>query len=217
MTADELTNEQLASLGKTISRAARSVAYMWPNIITSEDLQQDLWIEILESPATLKTVIHATENHRFLYLKRMGNRAAGKQRADLEHFSGNFAYSVNDVKKLLSNGALDGLVDEFDSAIVDLNIAIGSLTETTPQYTDAIYSRYRDGEIPSDNAAGIVLSRGLTALTDGMNRSNKRRHAEHSNGPGTRQVLSNAAAYVKTVQQYSGGFEGYMEGGLSSL
>jgi hypothetical protein len=188
-------NEISPELTRAVKRVARSVAFNWPDTVLADDLEQDLWVEILTSPATLAAVQGAEPPLQYRLLTRLANRKAGSQRDDYEFFSGNFKYAVDDVKKLLSRGALTEALSGFDSALIDLDIATDALP---PQYLDAVERRYINQEVPKAGADKERLSAALASLTTQMNRSNKQRCAEHLDGPGTRKAMSNSASRAVT-------------------
>lgn len=185
-----------AEVIKTVKKVARSVAFQWPETITADDLEQDLFIEVLRTASTERAITEAEPGARYKMLARLAHRCAGKQRDDYDHFTGNYRYSVDEVKRLLSAGALDReAIDGFDSASLDLEQSITCLWAQTATYAESITTRYSgEWKVPDSGAAQVRLSEGLTSLTDGMNRSFKSRNAAHSDGPGTRTVISNSAA-----------------------
>jgi hypothetical protein len=85
----------------------------------------------------------------------------------------------------------------------DLKDAMARLEESNQSYANAIRLRYEDGVIPS-GADQDRLRHALTALTTQMNRSHKQSHAERPDGPGTRKVMSRAAAIAHTNREYNG-------------
>lgn len=194
MTLNDLTQEQLDELTRVVRRVARSVAFNWPVTVVGDDLEQELWLEILQKPSTLKALVEADPPLRYRLLVRLGHRSAGNARDTYEFFTGNFRYSVDDVKRLLLKGALDTDVVPDSSSGLDLEASLSALWETTPQYAEAITTRYSEKwESPESRSGQHALERGLTALTDGMNRNSRARDAAHV-GPGNRTVISNAAA-----------------------
>lgn len=180
---------------KQIKRVARNVSSQWPGVVEPDDLEQMIWVHILERPGTQRDLDGMDEHSRYRTLSKLGHRVASQERADLDHFSGNFRYSVDEVKSVLSRGVLVEDIDGFDEAVFDLMEALKVLVARSPQYADAITSRYADQVNPSGDAK-VTLSRALTSLTDEMNKSNKRQHTgvEQPNrslgdGPGTRTVI----------------------------
>lgn len=195
MTLNDLPEGQLAELTKVVRKVARSVAFNWPSTITADDLEQALCLHILERPSTLQTIAEADPGHRYRLLVRLAHREAGRQRDSYDYFTGNYRYAVDEVKKLLAGGVLDDdVIPGHDGAALDLEAGMLILLADKPQYAEAIVSRYTGAwESPQDKSGQNALSRGLTALTDEMNRSFTGRDYDHE-GPGNRTVISNAAA-----------------------
>ncbi|WP_280350416.1 hypothetical protein [Nocardia abscessus] len=191
-------NEALEALRPVIRRAARSVAYQWPEVADADDIEQGIYLRLLESPGSVEKINEMEDAARYRAVVGIGHQLASEERDDYSHFSGNFAYSVDDVKSLLQRGVLSYPVSGFDSAVVDLRIAMDRLDDVAVDYAASIRSRYLWWEIPTRSTEKTTLSRALTALADEMNRSNRKRFAEHHDGPGSRTVVSNAAAKAAT-------------------
>lgn len=204
LTSHDLSEEEMRELTKVVKKVARSVAFTWPETVTADDLEQDLWLHILESPATLKALQNAEPAHRYTLLVRLAHRTAGRERDSYEVFSGNFNYCVDDVKRLLSTGILDVDYDPKPKAErVDLEEGLFALWETTPQYAEAITNRYSDDmPVPVSTTNRDELSLGLVSLTNLMNKNYKSR-ASTFTGVGSRKVLSNATAHSITTHYES--------------
>ncbi|OHT98289.1 hypothetical protein BKG71_19420 [Mycobacteroides chelonae] len=189
-----------------IRRAAKSVAFQWPGILDKDDAEQGIATKLLESPGSLEKIAGMDDKARYRAVVGIGHQIASQERDDLDQFRGNFNYSVNDVKLLLSKGVLiERITDDFHCAQFDLEQALPAIADS---YFEAIQRRYYDNEPTADDSAyGSALSRGLTALTTEMNRSYKRRYAERDDGPGTRHAVSSAAARALSSSQYDGKFE----------
>lgn len=221
---DSNVDDQIA---RDIAKAAKSVAYQWPGVIEACDVEQSIWLELLQAPATFQTLRTMDSGPRYRTISKLGHRIASGERADYEHFSGDFRYSVNEVKNLLDAGVL-GVIEhtlrssysaqEYTTkgggvedvvltkvaAETDLRRAMGDLDSGTPQYADVIRRRYLYGEnVTATGAEYTRLSRALTRLTDLMNRIHKRRHAERLDGPGTRRAISSASARAISAANYS--------------
>ena len=189
---------------KQVKKVARNVSYGWPGVVEADDLEQLIWVHILESPGTQRDLDEMDEHTRYRTLSKIGHRLASQERASYDHFSGNFRYSVDEVKSVLSRGVLIEDIGGFDEAVFDLMEALEVLVTRSPQYVDAITSRYADQIIPTEKSEKDALSNGLTRLTDEMNKSNKRRHVE---GVGMRKAISNSAARAISSSQYDGDLE----------
>lgn len=179
-------SELYTLLSGSVQRAASTAAYKWHGLLGAEDIEQELWVEILESPATTEKLEGSDADLVTDLLARMADRICIKERDTYEHFSGQFRYSVNEVKTVIEAFFLRS-GEELLIDLVDAEVAFDLLTETNPNYADAIFRRYALGETPgSDKPFEDALRRGLTKLTDLMNRNFKDREREHRDGPGTR-------------------------------
>jgi len=232
-TEGNVVGTNVLSLEKEVHKAAKSVAHQWPGIVEADDLEQDIYLRLLESPGSVDKLLNEFDDrNRLNAIIQIGHQIAAQERTDYEVFSGNFRYSVNEVKRLLEDRALhnenpelssnwsvaEDFVSkggEFEDTVLnksssenDLRRGMKRLRERNSKYAEVIDRRYlRDEVIPQeDRAERTRLTRALTALTTEMNRSFKQQQRQHE-GPGSRRAISNAAAYVKSNQQYSGGFE----------
>lgn len=188
-----------------IRRAAKSVAFQWPGVIEADDVEQSIYLRLLESPGSVSKILEMDERPQYRAIVGMGHQIASQERADYDYYKGSYRYSVVEVRKLLNDGALIEPAEGFREAMVDLFLALGVLYEDKPQYSDALYRRYQYGESTTDDKPyKDALNHGLTALVDEMNAINKRRFAERDDGPGTRKVLSNSQARDISNMQYSG-------------
>lgn len=196
-----------------VAKAAKSVAFQWPGIVEADDMEQSIWEHILESPSTMAALQRMENTPRYQTISKIGHRIASKERDDYDHFTGNFRYSVGEVKKLLGDGGLasksswktdeyttDG--GEFEDVVLltvsmaeDLKRGMEKLQESSPQYHDILVRKYRDGEyVTGTGAEHTRLTRAQTALTTAMNHGHKQQHAERPDGPGTRTVIKRSAA-----------------------
>lgn len=186
---------------KQVKKVARNVSYYWPGVVEPDDLEQLIWLFILERPSTQQHLGGLDEHSRYRALSKIGHELASKERASYDVFSGNFRYSVDEVKYVLSKGVLIEDVTGWDEAVHDLMEGLEVLVTRSPQYVEAITSRYAEFEYPQKSADKSRLRDALTAVTDEMNKSNKRRHADE---PGMRKAVSNAAARAISSSQYEG-------------
>jgi len=199
-------------LEKDIKKAARSVAFDWPGVVEAEDIEQDIWEHIISRPNTTSDLLAMEPTPRYRTISKIGHRIASKERDDYDHFTGNFRYSVNEVRSLLSQGALASIhsvqsgwssqevvssggefadtVNTMVSMETDLKRAMAKLKETTPQYHGILIRKYLQNEYIESGADKKRASLALEALTDNMNKSHKRQHAERPDGPGTRKSVS---------------------------
>lgn len=184
----------LNALRSVIRRASRSVAHQWPGVVEAEDVEQSIYVRLLESEGSLDKISEMDELARYRAIVGIGHQIASEERTDYAHFKGNYRYSVAEAKDLLKQGILtenDDEVTRFRAEKVDLLTSLDSLKDS---YAEAIRSRYADLRFPSTDSEKSALKRGLTALADGMNKIHRTRHSERDDGPGTREVISNDRA-----------------------
>src|SRR5690606_36305277 len=86
------------------------------------------------------------------------------------------------------------------SAIIDLSLGLKQLFLKNSTYAANVVNRYAYGIKPEDGKGRMDLTRSVDALTREMNSVSRRRKAEYTEGPGTREVVSNAKAHVMTSQ-----------------
>jgi hypothetical protein len=158
---------------------------------------------------------------------QIGHQIASKERADYDVFSGNFRYSVDEVRGLLegrvlhqSNPALGSNWSiaedfikggEFEDAVLtklssetDLLRGMQRLVKLNYPYAEIIGRRYLTDESLAEAVDRMRLMRALTALTTQMNRSFKQQHAERPGGPGTRKAMSREWAYKSSSSDWDG-------------
>lgn len=177
--------EELYTLLHTpIEKAAASASYKWHGLLEPDEIASELWIEILDSGATAGKLQGSDMNLVTDLLARMADRICIGERDDYEHFTGNYRYSVNEAKVLVEEYFLRN-EEEFMVDLVDVEIALDQLLEINQGQYEAIFRRYALGEVPVEPMKSR-LKRGLTKITDYMNRSFKDRERNHHDGPGTR-------------------------------
>ncbi len=218
-------------LENEVRKAAKSVAHQWPGIVEQDDLEQGIFLRLLDSPGSVDKLLNEFDDrNRLNAIIQIGHQIAAQERTDYEVFSGNFRYSVNEVKRLLEDRALHNDTPELDSnwsvaedfvskggdfsdtvlnkssSETDLRRGMKRLRERNSKYAEVIERRYlRDENIPeSESGARAALTRALTALTTEMNRSFKQQGAARIDGPGSRKVVHRRASQVKSSQQYDG-------------
>ncbi|AVJ50800.1 hypothetical protein SEA_GEMMA_56 [Mycobacterium phage Gemma] len=217
-----MTENKIERLSKSTKRAAKIVASQWPGVIEADDLEQTLYLKLLESPGTVDKVLDLEPKAKDRFLVRMGHQIASQERTDYAYYKGSYRYSLAEVKKLLKAGALKGLeldpeVQTYDSegskphggeskppvdsAVLDLRTALDALRERNETYADAVVKRYLFDEFAETKSEENALRNGTEALTDEMNRVHRVNHVTRDDGPGTRQgVRRESARYVSKSQ-----------------
>jgi hypothetical protein len=194
-------------LSKEVCKAAKSVAFEWPGVLEADDLEQEIYLYLIERPNDIEKLLNDFDDkQRLNAIKRIGHRIAAGERADYEVFSGNFKYSVDDVKRKLKWASNNGATASIRNLSMDNDLVNGMerLAEAHKPHVAAIRSRYFEGVIPTEGKDKTLLSEALTALTTQMNRSHKQQFVDNPDGPGTRKVMSRAAAISHTNREYNG-------------
>lgn len=208
---------------KDIRRVARKAAFDWPGVVEAEDMVQDVVMHILERPGTVVDLEEMDSSSRYQTLHKIAQRIASKERVNHEHFSGNFRYSVKDVRRILSAGGLNGntvrsgsswsseeYISEIDAVAdaalntateaADLERGLDHLAKVNSRYAELIRRRYAEGgDIPRSES--MALSRAVTSLTEKMNHAHKRAHAD---APPMRKAIRNSAARGISSLDYEG-------------
>ncbi|AST15206.1 DNA binding protein [Rhodococcus phage AppleCloud] len=173
-------------LKEQVVRASKNVSRLWSGIIEADDLEQRLWEHILTRPSTVQVLMDARGDDRYGQLARLAHREAGRERADYEVFSGQFHYSVDEVKGSL--GRILTQPGEITAEVMDVMDGLEALSSKNSRHLDLILRRYADGEVLESGADRKALTRALESLTELVNTVHKRNSADHrmSGGPGAR-------------------------------
>lgn len=192
-------SELHTELGEPVTKAASWAANTWHGLLEAEEIESELWIEILKSDATLKKVQKADPGLLFDLLSRMAARICMKERDDYEHFTGNYRYSVNEAKFLVEEYFLrDG--ETLMAEYIDIEVALEQMLTTDKdlesrgrrptRFYEVLYRRYALGQTASQGGDMQRQTRACTKLADLMNKNFKDREREHRDGPGTRTPMA---------------------------
>lgn len=186
-----------------IETAAQRVAKKWPQITTADDLYQELVLHFLEAPGSLEKLAGLSSEKRLARLVAIGHERASEARDKLDYFSGQFNYSVDEVRKLLERGAILTRVRDFDAASIDVQASMEVLHKRNRDYWSILVERYVTG-IKFDresNEAKHLLPRAVESLTTLMNRARSTQSYEFTNGG---RYRNNKAAVSQTRLDYEG-------------
>lgn len=185
-----------------IKKAAQRVAKKWPQVTTEDDLFQDLTLHFLERPGSLEKLAHLTADKRLARLVAIGHEKASANRDDLEQFSGQFNYSVDEVRKLLDRGAIIHIIPGHDAASVDVQTSMQVLKKRNLDYWSVLVDRYVQGVVPANGSSvRKVLDRATESLTTLMNRGRASQTYEFTNGG---RYRNNKAAVSQIREDYDG-------------
>ena len=203
-----MNNEEL---NKDIIKAAKSVALDWSGVIEADDIQQELWVRVLESERAHDAIVKADPALRMDHLKRMGVQIASRYANDYEVFTGNIFYSAAHIRRVLESGLLTvtrrdlAEMDETLTEFLDLHESFDALKRINQEQAQAIWADFVESSYDkSTSAKREKLRRAVNHLTDLMNQAYKRRMAGYEDGPGSREVMSNARARAISSTQWEG-------------
>ena len=185
-----------------IKKAAERVAKKWPQATTQDDLFQELVLHFLEAPGSLEKLANLSPEKRLARLVAIGHERASEARDTLDHFSGQFNYSVDEVRKLVERGAILHRVADFDAASIDLQASMDVLKKRNRDYWSVLVEVYVEGVRPERKSAREkVLERALDSLTTLMNRARATQQYEFTNGG---RYRNNQAAISQARLDYDG-------------
>lgn len=178
-------SEAVTSLVPLIRAVARKVAGDWDGIAEPDDVEQEIWMELLaessyEYVITLAEMEAASQQY---VVNRVGRHVGQRMREDYYQFSGNYTYDTEEVRELLERGALeesDGLTKLSRSEVADVQIGMDRLKERSSAYWAAIMNYYVHC-LPIDYSTSTeknMLQRARAALTSEMNGTRRQAEAE---------------------------------------
>lgn len=199
-----LTKEETKQLDEMIRAAARRVAAQWPTVVEWDDLRQDIWVHLLERPGALNRIFEEQDDKvRQAFLIKVGHQIASEEQIAYERFSGNSLYSVMQVRGLLERKVWK-FRDKVSADKMDLMGALKLLAKKNSGHYAEIVNRFEHDIFPQGGADKMRLQRAVESLTELMNRLGQERRKRHTEGPGTRKVISNSAAQALTARQWNG-------------
>lgn len=171
-----------------VKKVARSTENRWNKMLDADDIEQELWLFIMESPSVQEYLRTRSDGEIVNALNIQADNICSKERLDYEHFTGNFLYNPADVRDLLGRMTQEERV--LDDERIDFEIALEDLRTEYEHYYDSIYSHYYMGYEFEDNPARVRCQRAVDKLADLMNRKRSQRSAERTEGPGTRPKIT---------------------------
>lgn len=189
-------------LAKEVGRAAKAVAVEWPDIADAEDVEQDIWVNLLRTSDRIAKLEAMGPTERASSLRRIGNQLMSQQRADYDVFAGNFRYGTKEVRNML-DGTLERFRDgKTETETIDLSEGMAALADKNERYFRLV-SDYTSGIAPESKRDVEALRRGVRKLTEYMNSAHKRRYVAHD-GAGNRKAISNRAAQASSSYEWQG-------------
>ena len=192
-----------------VRAAAKATAREWSDVIDADDMEQEMWLRLLDSSKSYVERVQALNpGERRAVLNNIGHQLGMKYRDDYDTFSGNYRYSSPEVRALLEGGALLGDEPDIDSVTVrvDLTEGVQTLAEKNSNYFAVLVNKYVHGIDPNNGSERMRLTRAIDLLTRLMNGAHRRGHSWYQ-GPGNRTVTTNRLAQVITTKDYKGGYD----------
>lgn len=202
----QVRDKLLARWAKEIQKVARKAENDWPGVVEADDIFQEVFLHIIESPKTVEDLVEMDDSNRYRTLHKIAQRLASKARDDYDLFSGNFRYSVAEVEDLLKLGEYAFLAVGIESSwnvgdVVsmggdhsdpvagaaldgirkeylrkDLGSALEKMRRANQQYFDILVRKFVSQERGMDSTERSRLERALVELTNEMNHSHKQQH-----------------------------------------
>ena len=181
---------------RAVERAARNTADKWP-LEEWEDLSQDVWVRMLESPSTLEKCL--TSDNPAAMLSRMSGQIAIENQLKRNLFQGKNPYNPIQVRSMLGAGILKDYNVATVSESHDLSYGMLDLKKANVAYFQIILSKYKKD---LDVKEKMKLTRAVDKLTDLMNITVLKAPKYHD-GPGSRKAMPNERAQWVTQTQMS--------------
>lgn len=200
--------KELVRFDKDIQFIARAVAFEWPKATTEEDLAQEMYIRLAETPASVDKLKELDRRSRLGWLKRIAEQIASIERIDYDYFSGNYCYSTKEVRSALEKGILRQQPTKVNPISIDIHTAFEQLSDAKKEELVRRYVKFEPaGETSRER---MRTQRAVDKLAELMNRSGYKTKHEYHDGPGSRKAISNSEAQHITTRQY----ESRISGGL---
>lgn len=165
-----------------IDKAARWAHHDWKGVMEYDDLHQELWLFLLESPAMQEKVL-ALGNSEELQnrFRKAANTICSKEQIAYEQFTGNFQYTPADVRSIIETSAAEREWDED----VDYSKGLDRLCNWFPKQYDN-FMEYMVNGMPEDHAGEMRVYRSIDKLAECMNNVRRDRNKEARFGEGPR-------------------------------
>src|SRR5690606_22340190 len=112
---------KLIRFDKCIEFIARAVEFKWPKTTTEEDMTQEMYVRLAETPAYVDKLKELDRRSRLGWLKRIAEQIASIERTDYDYFSGNYCYSTKEVRSALEKGVLRQQPTKVNPISIDIH------------------------------------------------------------------------------------------------
>lgn len=200
-------------IAKDVAREARLASARWNGMTDADDIEQELWLWIMERPGTQRFFKSAETGQIRSALTSRANDICSKSNLAYDHFSGQYTYTPAEVRELLTtyfgtdvsevsaavmelaeselsetmiSNILGGVISPDEKMDVEQGLQV--LEETHPQYYFVLMEAYRAGIEPEHRT---TKTRAVDKLTTIMNRKRSQRETDRHEGLGTKPKNTN--------------------------
>lgn len=175
-----MKDRKLESYRPIVKQAAQKVSRAWPKFIEADDLEQELWLCLLQEPSLVDYLAKTEVPAQFKTLCRRANKICKRERLDYDRFHGNWWYNTSDVKGLLVRGRLNEPIPSDEK--LDLESALRSMEKFAPQWFTTIYEVYFTSEAtPADKKNHNQAIRYLCNLMNSSRNDEIKKYEEEYN------------------------------------
>lgn len=179
-----MQEEAVIGLKQAVRKAAEQAETRWNKLLDADDIEQELWVFILESKAVQATLSALDDKDKVARLKKKADSICSKEKLDYERFTGNFLYTPADVRRILSRLAGDERI--LDDEAIDFGIGFEALEGEYPHYYEAVRDFYFFGRKVNNKSDEDLKRRAVDRLAELMNRKRSKREADRTEGLGTK-------------------------------
>lgn len=176
-------------LEHAVHREARNAEARWNKLMEAADIEQEIWLWMLERPGVQAQLKNASGAELAAVLKKSADQICSKERLDYDHFSGNFHYTPSEVRTLLEAIGQEYDVHDADER-VDLQLGLDELLQYHPNQFEVLQKIYWLGEdFSSTGSLRMAKSRAVDKLCELMNRKRNQRERDRTEGLGTKPKI----------------------------
>lgn len=177
-------DEAVIGLKQAVRKAAQQAETRWNKLLDADDIEQELWVFILESKSVQAALTGLSDKDKVARLKKKADSICSREKLDYERFTGNFLYTPADVRRILSR--LSGDERILDDEAIDFGIGFEALEEEHFHYYEAVREFYFFGREVKNKSDEDLKRRSVDKLAELMNRKRSKREADRTEGPGTK-------------------------------
>lgn len=179
-----MQDEAVIGLKDAVRKAAQQAETRWNKLLDADDIEQELWMFIVERPATQNYLRGKSSKEQLKALRKTADSICSKEKLDYERFTGNFLYTPADVRRILSRLAGDERI--LDDEAIDFGIGFEALEDEHFHYYEAVRDFYFLGRSVENKSDENLKRRCVDKLAELMNRKRSQREADRTEGLGTK-------------------------------